>query len=328
MRSVIVRRTAIGAASIALAVVLRASPSYAAERALTVALEGESNLPVGFERALGASLAPGVEVVGATSARADARVRVHVEGTRARIVVEDAVTRKTVERTVTLEGVPEDARAVALASAADGLLRASWLETAMAAPPTPVRASSPVPPRAEAIAREALAPSDGPRIGARFALDHATLGATFVGGDAVGCLRLLGPVRLIVSAGARGMLSVDSPNGRISGHSFVFGASLAWSVLPSRSWLALEVGPSVDLAWLDVRGDAVSPKIGVQANGAAGVVGAVVAARMPIARGFHLEVAPTLGAVVRAVRARDVGTVTTGLDGAVIGVRLSVDAQP
>ncbi len=330
--SVRVRGAVISAGFMALALVLPASPAIAAERALTVVVEEASTLPVGFERALNASLAPGVEVVGTTSTRADARVRVQVEGTRARIVVEDAVTRKTVERTVTLEGVPEDARAVALASAADGLLRASWLETLKVAPAAPARGAPPVPPRARAIAREAITPAappaGGPRIGARFALEHATLGATFVGGDAVGSLRLAGPLRLGLSAGARGMLSEVSPNGRVSGHSYVVGASLGWTVSGSRSWLALELGPFVDLAWLNVRGEAASPRIGVQANGVAGIVGVAVAVRVPIARGFHLELAPTLGAVVRAVRARDVGTVATGLDGAVLGIRLTVDAQP
>lgn len=316
----------------ALALVLRAPPAVAAERALTVVVEEASTLPNGFERALAASLAPGVAVVGTTSTRADARVRVQIEGARARIVVEDAVTRKTVERTVSLEGVPDDARAVALASAADGLLRASWLETLVVGPAAPPEPAPEVPPRARAIAREALAEADspavGPRIGARFALEHATLGATFVGGDAVASLRLVGRLRLGLSAGARGMLSEVSPNGRVSGHSYVVGASLGWTVSGSRSWLELELGPFVDLAWVNVRGEAASPRIGVQADGVAGIVGVAVAARVPIARGFHLSLAPTLGVVVRAVRARDVGSVTTGLDGAVLGVRLTVDAQP
>ena len=332
MRSMRECGAAIGAVFVALALVLRVSPAVAAERALTVVIEEASTLPSGFERALAASLAPGVSVVGTTSARADARVRVNVEGTRARIVVEDAVTRKTVERTVSLDGVPEDARAVALASAADGLLRASWLETLVVGPAAQPETASEVPPRTQAIAREALAPAEspaaGPRIGARFALEHATLGATFVGGDAVGSLRLAGPLRLGLSAGARGMLSEVSPNGRVSGHSYVVGVSLGWTVVASRSWLALELGPFVDLAWVNVRGEAASPKVGVQADGVAGIVGVAVAARVPIARGFHLELAPTLGAVVRAVRARDVGSVTTGLDGAVLGVRLAIDAQP
>lgn len=332
MRTVRVRGVAIGFGIMALASLLRASPALAAERALTVVVEGASTLPIGFDRALAASLPPGVTVSGTTSARADARVRVEVEGARARIVVEDAVTGKTVERTVSLEAVPEDARAVALASAADGLLRASWLETLVVAPAAPPENAPEVLPRARAIAREALAPAAsptaGPRLGARFALEHATLGATFVGGDAVGSLRLIGPLRLGLSVGARGMLAEASPNGRIAGHSYVAGASLGLTALGARSWLALELGPFVDLAWLNVRGDAVSPRVGVQADGVAAIVGVAVAARLPIARGFHLELSPTLGAVVRAVRARDVGSVTTGLDGAVLGARLTVDAQP
>jgi hypothetical protein len=328
-----IRRGAIGVSSLVISLVLLVSPAVAAERSLTIVVEGASALPAGFERALAASLAPAVEVVDSTATRADARVRVRTEGPRVRIVVEDAVTRKTVERTVSLDGIPEDARAVALASAADGLLRASWLETVMVAPAVPPQDATPVPPRARAIAREALAPvlvpsSQGPRIGARFALEHATLGATFIGGDAVGSLHLFGPLRLALSAGARSMLSEGSPNGRVSGHAFVGCASVGFGPLPSRSWLALEVGPFVELAWLDVRGEAATPRIGAQADGVAGIVGVALAARVPLARGFHLELAPTLGVVARAVRVRDLGAVTTGLDGAVLGVRLAVDAQP
>lgn len=310
-----------------------ATPASARGRKLGVLVVDGAALPAGLEGALAASLAPEVEIVHGPSAAADTRVRFILVGSAARIVVEDTVTQKTVERTVSLDGIPEDARAVALASAADGLLRASWLEAA-SAPPAKAAPPSAAPAHEEAravaaqVARAALAPKDGPRIGARLSFEHANAGATLVGGDATVSLRIVGPLRLGVSAGARGLLGEETTNGSISGHALALGATLAYRVLPTRSWLALEVGPAFDFSWLVVRGDTSAPRVGLGASGAACVVGATVAARVPIARGFHLELAPTFGAAVREVRMRDSGIAASGIGGAVIGVRLAIDAQP
>ena len=82
-----------------------------------------------------------------------ARIRVTLRGdAAASIRIEDAVTKKTVEREVDVAELPADGRALPIAIAADELLRASWAEVSLR--PEVEDAKEPVPP----VVRASVAP--------------------------------------------------------------------------------------------------------------------------------------------------------------------------
>jgi hypothetical protein len=133
------------------------------------------------------------------------------------ITVRDRLTRKLVERVVPLGGEPLDVWSVLLASAADELLRASWVELSMPDAPPP----SVEPPE---VVREVVArsvdpplPSDG-----AWGIDvEAELvageGGLFVGGRAGLAQASLDPVVLSVSLAALGLVPQVSERARFEG---------------------------------------------------------------------------------------------------------------
>ncbi|MGK3992932.1 hypothetical protein [Sorangium sp. So ce1024] len=129
-------------------VVEGASPAL--ERAIFVDLAAElarTDLCARLEPATspGAPAAPGAggaRHARRTSAIARVTIRVAPEGVAA-VRVDDEVTHKRLERTVEVAGLEDDGRALAIAIAADELLRASWVELTLkrrdaAAPEEPV----------------------------------------------------------------------------------------------------------------------------------------------------------------------------------------------
>lgn len=133
------------------------------------------------------------------------------------ITVRDRLTRKLVERVVPLGGEPLDVWSVLLASAADELLRASWVELSMPDAPPP----SVEPPE---VVREVVArsvdpplPSDG-----AWGIDvEAELvageGGLFVGGRAGLAEASLDPLVLSLSFAALGLVPQVSERARFEG---------------------------------------------------------------------------------------------------------------
>ncbi|HEY6557018.1 MAG TPA: hypothetical protein VI072_07080 [Polyangiaceae bacterium] len=103
-----------------------------------------------IEQHLAAELAPRrLAICGRAGALAALRVRIErgaAESVIAHLEVSDAVTRKRLERSLELTHVAEDARAMAVASAVDELLRASWAELQVVDAPA-VPAAEPALPR-------------------------------------------------------------------------------------------------------------------------------------------------------------------------------------
>jgi hypothetical protein len=185
---------------------------------------------------LRAGLAPGdIEVCQAGPAGAPeplARVVIaQVEAARARYSVDviDSVTQKRLGRDLQLDRLPADGRALALALAAEELLRASWAELALrgvhsaqTAPPPAVRAV------VEKSAPPPAAPQRFTAFGARLAFEHFLGGQTHYGADLFGAVPLGRVAGGVFAVGARRALSEQAPHGSIGATvlSLEVGASL------------------------------------------------------------------------------------------------------
>jgi hypothetical protein len=137
-------------------------------------------------------------------------------GVRYKLEVTDSVTRKRVERQLSLERLPPDGRAFALAVAAEELLRASWAELALRGVHS---AESAAPPEVRAIVADAERPRPrSPRyvaLGARLAFEHFTGGQTHYGADLFAALPVGRVAAGLIALGARRALSVRAPHGDI-----------------------------------------------------------------------------------------------------------------
>lgn len=202
-----------------------------------VAVAGQ--VPEAFARSvrseLRAGLAPGdIEVCEAGPAGAPeplARVViVQVESPRARYSVDviDSVTQKRVGRDLQLDRLPADGRALALAVAAEELLRASWAELALrgvhsaqTAPPPAVRAvvekSTPLP----------APPKRFTAFGARLAFERWLGGQTHYGADLFGVVPLGRVAGGVFAVGARRALSEQAPHGSIGANALSLEAGVS-----------------------------------------------------------------------------------------------------
>jgi len=152
-------------------------------------------------------------------------------GARYSLDVTDSVTQKRVGRDLSLEKLPADGRAFALAVAAEELLRATWAELALRGSEHPEAAA---PPEVRAIVEQSGQRSAPPRrplgFGGRLAFEHFLGGQTHYGVDLFGVLPLGGIAGGLVAIGARRALSEEAPHGSIgaSALSAELGLSLAF----------------------------------------------------------------------------------------------------
>lgn len=240
-------------------------------------------------------------------------VVVQVDGQPARfsLDVTDSVTRKRVGRDLALDKLPADGRALALAVAAEELLRASWAELALRGVQSPQTAA---PPEVRAVVERAEAPAPQPRfaaVGARVAFEHFLGGQTHYGGDLFAALpfgRVLGG---FVALGARRALSVQAPNGSIGASALSAEAGLSLTFFRQGG---LDLGAFVSGRLLRITFEPEAEP-GVTSRSSSGLA---VVSRAGLALGFGspgvLRSYSTLGAglPVRSFEASDTGGVVTG----------------
>jgi len=205
-----------------------------------VAVSG--HLPAAFAQAvrsdLRAGLAPShIEVCAEPPSSGSAPLaRVALEqvgpgGARYSLDVVDSVTQKRVGRDLSLDKLPADGRAFALAVAAEELLRATWAELALRGGDHPHRAA---PPEVRAIVGQSAQPKAEPRrplaLGARLAFEHFLGGQTHYGADLFGALPFARVAGGFLALGARRALSEPAPHGSIgaSALSAELGLSLSF----------------------------------------------------------------------------------------------------
>lgn len=268
---------------------------------------------------LRAGLAPGqIEVcerAADESAEPLARVVVvQVEGHEARfsLDVTDSVTHKRVGRDLALDKLPADGRALALAVAAEELLRASWAELALRGVHSPETAA---PPEVRAVVERVEAPAHEPRfvgVGARVAFEHFLGGQTHYGGDLFAALPFGHVASGVVALGARRALSVQAPHGSIGASAL--SAELALSLTFLRQG-GLDLGAFAAGRLLRITFEPAAEP-GVSSRGSSGLA---VLSRAGLALAFGspgvLRSYSALGAglPLRSFEASDTGRVVTGV---------------
>lgn len=234
------------------------------------------------------------------------------EPARFSLDVTDSVTQKRVGRDLSLEKLPADGRALALAVAAEELLRASWAELALRGVHRP--ATAPPPEVRAVVERAPPAPRRFTAIGARLAFEHFTGGQTHYGGDAFLALPLGPRFGIVAALGARRGLSEQAPHGSIGARALSGELGLSLSLLePS----ALELGAFVSARALWLRYEA-SATAGADAGSQSGLA-VVTRAGLVLAFGRRGVVRSYstcgVGLPLRAFSASDSGTTVTGASG-------------
>jgi hypothetical protein len=271
--------------------------------------------------------------------------------------VRDAVTDKRMTRDLPLASVPRDALALSITLAAEELLHASWIEAALAPPPsaalpaaaaTAITRPKPVPAAVQAMNAETIVRlSPGPEaeratpttmmaqaalLGAveRSTGGSAVAGQTDLGGD----VRFSYGGRLAMSArfGIRAAPDVTSVHGAVHGSELLAGLGLAYAIVPRKASWGGELGVRADALDVTFSGIASpSASAGESAKGASGsalgaVVSGVVGGWGRLGGPWRVVAETTLGAPVRAVTASDAGAKATGIAGVSVGVGLGIAA--
>lgn len=173
-----------------------------------------------------------------------ARVRIDAAGLATlslRIVVEDALTRKIVERSMSLEGVPPDVWSVLVSAAADELLRASWVELSMPDAPPPAQE---VPQVVEEAIRESVVPpaqGDGAWGLGVAATAVISEGANFLGARLALTQASLAPLTFTLGLGAAGMIPMESARARMDAVWLFVDVETAIALLPRTGDFRLSV---------------------------------------------------------------------------------------
>lgn len=189
-----------------------------------VAVSGE--LPPAFAKAVRSDLRAGlvpshIDVCDEPNdSGTDPLARVTLEqigaGARYSLNVTDSVTHKRVARDLSLENLPADGRAFALAVAAEELLRATWAELALRGADN---APTTAPPEVRAIVEKAepasAAASRPVGLGARLSFEHFLGGQTHYGVDVFGVMPLGEWAGGFLALGGRRALSEAAPHGAI-----------------------------------------------------------------------------------------------------------------
>lgn len=323
------------AARFAIAATLAATTAHADEcaaPAVRLAFEGTplDTLRDGVTTQLAAEMRRrGIGVCRVEDARALAEITMRAgPGNVVTIAIRDPVTEKQVTRDVPLGAIPADARALTLALAADELLRASWLETAMTEPPP---RAEPVPFVVREAVRDSLpaAPSSATTGLLAFALtgDHAVGGLSLFGFDARASF-FVGPrLALGARAGYRAALDVGAAHGDVRTRALLGGLVLALALSPRDARVGVELVARADVLRVEYTGQAssdarASSGAALGANASGGVSG-----WLGLGGAWRLAWDATLGAPLHTVSASDDGRVAASTSGLSLGVALGAGAR-
>lgn len=181
----------------------------------------------------------------------------------------DSVTKKRVARDLTLDKLPLDGRALALAVAAEELLRASWAELALSDAPAPSR---PPPPEVKetvrrSIARARFAIARDHAFGARGAFEHHGAGHAQLGGEAYLGVWFEERWGFELGAGLREGLRRDADHGSVQSRALTSAADVTFALLPRAGGLELAAKLGVSLASVRMRGEAEPGAVAAEGAG-------------------------------------------------------------
>jgi hypothetical protein len=238
------------------------------------------------------------------------------------VAVRDAITGKRLAREVPLASVPRDARPLTVALAVDELLRASWVELALADAPAP---ALPVPREIAALV-PVPAPTTAERhrwqLGAELAAEHFGGGDVQAGVDVVARGALVPQLLVRAALGLRRGATVRAADGDV--HSTSLDADVGLElVLPPRERRA-EIALVVESRLIRARfsGEARGDARAGDAAATAIYVGAGLRGSVRLTRAFGLSLAGAFDLPVHDVDVFDGGTRVTGLSGPLLSLAL------
>ena len=231
------------------------------------------------------------------------------------IEVSDRVTQKRLARDLDLASFPEDGRALALAVASDELLRASWMELAMADAPEPALPPPPQVTRTVTREIERASPSST-EIGVRFATEAYSGGEAHLGGDVFFAHGLGEHGRITLFAGARRGLARDGQHGSVTASAIGGGLAIGWLPIDGDVRPGLELGVRAAQVFFAAEADPG----GTARNDGGVVVVPTLAATLVLEPldGLVIDLALGGGIAARGVAAIDAGARVTGATGAVL----------
>jgi hypothetical protein len=231
------------------------------------------------------------------------------------IQVRDKVTAKQVGRDTDLGALPPDGRPLAVAAAADELLRVTWAELALRSAHPPAIE----PPEAVLrAARETLpvAPANAERLelGARMSVAHFGGGQTELGPD--GFVRAFITQRFAteIALGGRSALSVKAPHGTIRSHALIGSLGVVGTLYRSTP-LRLEIGAGFRGASVSFEADAASSAQGSSLSAMTVSAYASAGAAVRIVSSLRFNAGMGVGAPLRSASATDDGAVVSGVTG-------------
>lgn len=234
------------------------------------------------------------------------------------IEVHDALTQKRVSRDLDLRALAEDARPLAIAAAADELLRASWAELALSDAPEPAR---PPPPEVERSVRESIADTAlAPRtrdhaLGARVALEHHGAGNAQLGGDAYLGLWFLPRFGVELGAGLRQGLRRDAEHGSVQSRALTAAADVTYALLPRAPGFELSAKLGVALSSVRMRGQPAAGALAAEGSGVDVHLRAGFALALALVPALWLRADVGAGLPLRRIEAVDDGQVAASTGG-------------
>ncbi|MEM9193531.1 MAG: hypothetical protein AAGF12_30430 [Myxococcota bacterium] len=237
------------------------------------------------------------------------------EPTLVSIFIEDQVTEKRVSRDLDLREFPDDSRPLALAVATDELLRASWMELALADPADTEEVTTSGPREVQAVVRRAIQRAAEPNttVGLQFGFQSYTEGEVHFGGDLYFTRWLLPAFGFELSFGLRRGLATESRDGSVV--ATVVGGAGELLVRPLRlDPISLAVGAGVRMLSVTFQGRPNPGARGVDEAGL-GFVGFLRTFFALAAGPIELRLGGGLGVPFRSVRAFDDGERVSAVGG-------------
>jgi hypothetical protein len=245
------------------------------------------------------------------------------------IELHDALTEKRVLRDIDVRKVTSDARALAIAAAADELLRASWAELALSDAPAPERVP---PPEVKRAVQRSLAPARvGARdraLGARAAAEYASGGEALLGGDLYLALWPDPRFGFELGLGLREGLTRQAQHGSVDARVLGVSADFAFALVPRDQPLGLACKLGVAVANVQMRGVANSGSA-LQAAGEGWDVHArsVLAGTVALLPWLAARADLGVGLALRSVKAADAGRVVASTAGVQLLGGLGLEAR-
>ncbi|MEM9069695.1 MAG: hypothetical protein AAGE52_14380 [Myxococcota bacterium] len=302
---------------------------------LQVALEGEWN--EGQRGAIVAELRAALAVQDldlcldeAASRRPLAMLEIRAEHpTRIQILVRDAITNKRVERDIDVSELAEDTRTLAIAIAADELVRASWAELAMADAPPP---AMPPPPQVRSIVERSVAPIADPTptlplwIDATVSLERYQGEELHLGGGLGIEMWVHDRVALRLGLGGRTGLRRTGNLGSVRSRALSSSLDLVVSLVGAGQGLQLVALGGGFVGWARFRSEAFEGASAADESGTFAGLRGGVGLRFATRRLRFLSDL-FLGAPIVGVRALDGDTRLSGAEGFTIFVRLGIGVR-